>query len=250
MEKINLTVIIMAKNEEENILAAIKSASFASEILVIDDYSTDKTAEIAIKQGAKVIARELNGDFASQLNFAIKKARSNYVFILDADERINSKLAESIAKTIQNEEQITGIIKRKNYLHIAKATHGTLRADFIPRLFLKTAIEVRGQVHPSYCSSMPNKLLSGHLIHFPYKSWEQYLHKGNLYTTLAAAKYKQQGRKCFFLLDIVIKPFWAFFKMYFWHLGFLDGKIGFILAFNHATYTMNKYAKLMTDGKL
>lgn len=101
----------------------------------------------------------------------------------------------------------------------------------------------------------PNEKLHGIMYHYTYDTWSQQLNKLNNYTTLAAAKYKKNHKKCSFFIDIVLRPFWAFFKVYILNLGFLDGKMGWILSTNHYFYTMNKYIKLYflyhdEDGRL
>jgi hypothetical protein len=92
------------------------------------------------------------------------------------------------------------------------------------------------------------------MYHYTYDNWQQYFNKFNNYTTLAAAKYKEQGKKCYFFRDIILRPFWAFIKVYFLQGGFLDGKLGWILSVNHYFYTMSKYVKLYylykSNGKL
>lgn len=93
------------------------------------------------------------------------------------------------------------------------------------------------------------------MYHYTYDSWSHQLNKLNNYTTLAAARYKKDHKKCNFFFDIMLRPFWAFFKVYVLNLGFLDGKMGWILSTNHYFYTMNKYIKLYflyqdKDGRL
>ena len=93
------------------------------------------------------------------------------------------------------------------------------------------------------------------MYHYTYDTWDQQLNKLNNYTRLAALKYKDKGKKCNFLLDIMLRPLWAFLKVYIINKGFLDGKMGWILATNHYFYTMNKYVKLYflyrdPDGRL
>ena len=90
-----ISVLILAKNEEDNIADCIKSCQkFAREIIVIDDYSNDNTAKIAGELGAKVIQHSLNGDWGSQQNFAINQANCDWIFFLDADERVDNALDE------------------------------------------------------------------------------------------------------------------------------------------------------------
>lgn len=80
-------------------------------------------------------------------------------------------------------------------------------------------------------------------MHFPYSSWDSYFRKFDKYTKLAAEKYLAEGRSCHFVTDILLRPLWAFFKVYFINRGFLDGKLGFIFSVNHYFYTMAKYVR-------
>ena len=91
-----ISALILAKNEERNIKACIETLSFADEILVIDDFSTDKTKEIAESLGARVIQHGMNGDWGKQQTFAIKNARYEWVLFVDADERISKPLAKEV----------------------------------------------------------------------------------------------------------------------------------------------------------
>lgn len=82
------------------------------------------------------------------------------------------------------------------------------------------------------------------MLHYTYETWEQYLRKMNQYSTLAAEKYKQEGKASRPFFDLILRPLFAFIKMYFLKRGFLDGMLGYTLCKNYANYTMNKYVKL------
>ena len=100
-KKQKITAIVLTKNEEANIIDCLKSAPWCDSILVIDDYSIDKTAPLAQKMGAQVIKRHLENDFSKQRNFALKQAQTRWVLFVDADGRISKKLALEIKKFIQ-----------------------------------------------------------------------------------------------------------------------------------------------------
>ena len=242
-----ISALILAKNEERNIKACIETLSFVDDILVIDDFSTDKTKAVAEKLGARVIQHGMNGDWGAQQTFAIQNAKYEWVLFVDADERISDPLAKEIRSVVEIGEQKAYWIKRENRFYHHHATHGVLRPDYVNRLFPAKGSYVEGYVHPQIIAPYPNEKLHGVMYH--------QLNKLNNYTTLAAAKYKKNGKKCNFFLDIVLRPFWAFFKVYVLNLGFLDGKMGWILSTNHYFYTMNKYLKLYflyhdEDGRL
>ena len=249
-----LSVLILAKNEERNIEDCINSVKFADEVLVIDDGSTDNTKEIAESLGARVVQRSMNGDWGGQQTFAITEAQNPWVLFLDADERISEPLGEEIMAAVKKNEPVAYWIERENKFHYYHATHGTLRPDFVDRLFPAKDSYVEGLVHPKIVTPYPNQKLKNVMYHYTYDNWDQYFGKFNQYTRLAAEKYKLEGKSCSFFRDVVLRPMWAFFKIYILNKGFLDGKIGFILSVNHFFYTMTKYVRLYylykSNGKL
>ena len=249
-----VSVLILTKNEEQNIKDCIESCqSFANEILVVDDGSEDNTVSIAESLGAKVLHRSMNGDWGAQQTYAIEQASSHWIFFIDADERCSPELCKEIKLAIQGED-LAYWIQRHNRFHHNVATHGVLRPDYVCRLMPAKDSWVKGYVHPQIITPYENKRLKSPMYHYTYDNWQQYFNKFNNYTTLAANRYKDEGKSCSFVRDIVLRPMWAFFKMYILDRGFLDGKIGFILSINHYFYTMTKYVKLYyllkSNGKL
>ncbi|WP_369832049.1 glycosyltransferase family 2 protein [Neisseria sp. N177_16] len=236
--------MILAKNEENNIQDCIESCNFAQEVVVIDDFSTDKTVEIAEKCGAKVIQRAMNGDWGGQQTFAIEQAESEWIFFIDADERCTQELGQEIIQTVARGEEFGFWVKRINHFQRKIVKHGPLSPDWVCRLMPRQGSRVEGFVHPKIIHQFADRKLNAPMLHFTYETWEQYLRKMNQYSTLSAEKYKKEGREYHFLIDIVLRPLFAFVKMYILKRGFLDGVLGYILAKNYANYTMNKYVKL------
>lgn len=239
-----ISVLILAKNEENNIRDCIESCSFAQEVLVIDDFSTDRTVEIAEQCGAKVIQRAMNGDWGAQQTFAISQASNEWIFFIDADERCTLPLCDEIRKVVVSGEKFGFWVKRINHFQRKVVKHGPLSPDWVCRLMPREGSRVEGFVHPKIIHRFTDKKLSEPMLHFTYETWEQYLRKMNQYSTLSAEKYHSEGRKCSVVVDIMLRPLFAFVKMYFLKRGFLDGALGYILAKNYANYTMNKYVKL------
>lgn len=238
-----LSVIIIAKNESEHICDCLDSVAFADEIIVVDDNSDDDTALLAEQAGAKVYQRAMKGGFAGQQNFAIKKAQGDWLLLLDCDERITLALAKEIQAAI-NKKPCTYYIRRLNHFARQRVRFGTLRADKVCRLLPNKNVYLEGLVHPKVMHDFSEKTLKQPMLHFTYASWTQYYVKFEQYTRLSAQKYAEQGRKVNMVRDFFIRPLWAFFKMYVVHGGFLDGKIGWILAVNHYHYTLTKYVRL------
>lgn len=249
-----ISALILAKNEEENIKDCITSVSFADEVLVIDDFSTDRTKEIAEQLGARVIQHSMNGDWGAQQTFAIQEATYEWVLFIDADERISTPLAEEILSVVDKGEEKAYWIRRENKFHNNHAVHGVLRPDYVNRLFPAKGSYVTGFVHPQIVTPYTNSKLKHVMYHYTYDNWNQYFNKFNNYTTLAAAKYKENHKPCHFVRDIILRPLWAFFKVYILNGGFKDGKMGWVLSVNHYFYTMTKYVKLYhlykDNGKL
>lgn len=249
-----LSVLILARNEAHNIRDCINSCRFADEILLIDDYSQDDTAHIAAECGAKIIQRAMNGDWGAQQSFAIGQAAHEWIFFIDADERCSPELAEEIQSVVAKNEAAAYWIQRHNRFQHHQARHGILRPDFVCRLMPAEGSRVEGYVHPKIIHPYENRRLQQPMYHYTYDNWQQYFNKFNHYTTLAAEKYRAKGKSVGFIKDIILRPFWAFFKVYFINRGFLDGKLGWIFAVNHYFYTMNKYVKLyylyQSKGKL
>ncbi len=251
---VEVSVLILARNEEKNIRECIESCSFAKDIVVIDDGSTDDTVAIAQGLGARVVSHALNGDWAAQENFAIAQARCPWIFIIDADERCSPELAEEIAQAVAKDEKAAYWIKRKTMLRRYKVGHGPLRPDYVLRLMPVQGVCVEGRVHQRYLAPYPQKKLQSYLYHYTYDNWQERLNKLNTYSGLMAERYRESGKKVYFLRDIVLRPLWAFFKVYVINLGFLDGRLGYVLSVDHAVYTMTKYVRLYylykSDGKL
>lgn len=239
-----ISVLIIARNEERNIRECIESCAFDKEVIVIDDFSTDKTADIARELGAKVVQRSLNGDWGAQKTFAIEQASCDWVFLIDADERCTPELSAEIAKISETQEYAAYFVERRNLFPNHPATHGALRPDSVCRLFPKQNSFVEGKVHETVQTPYPKRRLKHFMYHYTYDNWEQYFNKFNKYTTVSAEKYLEQGKSVSFVKDIILRPIWGFFKVYILNKGFLDGKMGWIMSVNHSYYTMIKYVKL------
>ena len=241
----NLTVVILTKNEELNIASAINNAQYVTDnVLVVDSGSTDKTVEIAKANGAKVIYREWNNDFAAQRNFALEHVDTEWVLYLDADERMEWELGREIVKVVKSPKEAMYRLIRRNSAFGKDFKYGVLAPDSVVRLFPKDKVKWQDKVHERPVGKLPVVTLKGTLKHYTYKDFEQYVSKMNMYSSIAAQNYKANNKKASVLKDIFFRPFFAFFKMYVLKKGFLEGWLGFVLCLNYANYTLNKYVKL------
>ncbi|MEJ6674984.1 MAG: glycosyltransferase family 2 protein [Polaribacter sp.] len=245
---IKITAIIPTLNEEIHIADAIASVSFADEIIVIDSFSTDKTLEIAEKLNVKIIKRKFD-DFSSQKNFAIEQASHNWIYILDADERVTPEVRVEILKAVKKPKDFVGFyVRRTFYFAGEKINYGGCQRDKVIRLFLKEFSTYKGVVHERIVTNGKLGFFKNKIDHFSYKSYNHYVSKMNHYGALRSQQFFEEGRKVNFF-HILIKPCARFFIHYVIRLGFLDGLAGLIFAKIQAYSVLVKYVKLWLLNK-
>lgn len=246
----NLTVVILTKNEEKDIVKAINNAQRLTEkVLIVDSGSTDKTVALSKEKGAEVVYREWDNDFATQRNFALQHVTTEWVLYLDADERMNNELIADIASKLNQDKKAQYRIIRRNSAFGRDFRYGVLGPDSVVRLFPTKGVKWEGKVHERPVSEFQEATLNGYLKHYTYASFDEYMEKMNKYASIGAIDRKQKGKRCSVIRDLVLRPTFAFFKMYILKLGILEGWLGFVLCLNYANYTLNKYTKLKMLGE-
>lgn len=245
-----LAILILTRNEEAHIEACIKSASFADEIVVIDSGSTDKTQAIAESMGAKFITHPMGDDgFAGQRNFALTQTTADWVFYLDADERIQDEAAREIRRIVSDGNPAAYQVERKNIVFGKMMHHGGHRPDFVYRLYPRTAIHWQGKVHEGIETDLPRKTLHNVLLHYTYTTWKQYFAKFNQYTSLAAQSMFERNKRVGKAGTLGHAVF-TFFRDYLLREGFLDGFMGLTMSVMASVYTFVKYLKLINLYRL
>lgn len=249
MNAVKISAAIIARDEADNISDAIKSVSFADQVVVGDTGSVDNTAEIARAAGAEVYNVSFEG-FGNTKNKTFEFCRGDWIISIDADERVTPELAGNIQHLIADGPRCEGyLINRLTYFLGKPVRHSGWYPDFLPRLFKKG----RGR----YSSNLVHEIMEidgdvekvdGLLLHYSYKSLDRYLDKLNEYSSLSAREMLERGRK-FNPLDLIFRPPLVFFKMYVSKAGFLDGFNGFILAVLSSYHVFVKYARLYRAGK-
>ena len=245
-----ITAIIPTLNEEIHIEDAIKSVSFADEIIVIDSYSTDKTVTLAEKHNVKIIKREFD-DFSSQKNFAIEQATYSWIYILDADERVPQELRKEILEAVKNPKDIVGFnIKRKTHFAGKMIKFGGVQNDKVIRLFLKEFCKYDGAVvHERIIFNGKIGAFKKHIEHFTFRDYTHYINKLNRYSELKSQELFDKGRSSVTFFHFIIKPLARFVKHYFIKLGFLDGYAGLIFAKIQSYGVLSRYIKLCLLNK-
>lgn len=226
------SVVIAAKNEAGYIQGAIKSAEGVDEIIVINDESTDQTAEIAKTLGAKVYRRKLDG-FATQKNFGIDKAANDWILILDADERLTQGLADEI-KALTPSSEIAGYqMAFRNFVGSKWLRHGGLYPDYHIRLFDRTKARYgEREIHEQLKYDGEVVTLSNDIIHLTYRDFREYSSKVKKYAILETEWDKTKPS-----LIMIVK---TFYRKYIKDLGILDGYAGFRSALLLSRYQLIK----------
>ncbi len=238
-----LSVIIVAKNEANNIADCVRSALFADEVIVLDSGSTDRTAELAEAAGAKVVTTDWPG-YGPQNNRGIDMATGDWFFSLDADERITPALAAEIRAAIEQAD-VNGFRVPRISMYCGRFMHhGGWRPDYTWRLarrgqgrftehYLHAHLEVGGRTGT----------LRESIVHYSFRDMESVLEKTNRYSSAGARDLLARGRKGS-LSRAISHGLWAFIRTYFLRLGFLDGRWGFMLAVSNAEGTYYRYIKM------
>lgn len=240
-----LTVVILTKNEELNIIEVVKNAQqVAKLVLVVDSGSSDNTVLLAKSHGANVVFRAWDNDFSAQRNFALEHVDTEWVLYLDADERLNEQLCEAIKKVITKNENRQYSIKRKSVAFGKEFNYGVLKPDFVPRLFKTSHVQWVNKVHEKPLCEDKLEVLEGFIKHYTYINWEQWLKKFDQYTSIWAQDAYARGKKVT-LYGAFGHAFFGFLQMAFLKKGILDGGMGLAMSCNHFFYTLMKYLKLI-----
>lgn len=237
-----ISAVVIAKNEEKNIYDCLKSLKWCSEIIVIDDNSTDKTFDIAKEAGAKVFARSLAGDFSEQRNFGLKMAASDWVLFIDADERVSDALSFEILERIKD-QSFGFFIPRVDFLWGRKLKFGETRDIKLLRLARKGEGGWVGKVHERWKIKGKTSLLKNPILHFPHPTTTEFLKEINFYTTLRAKELYQRRVKVYWF-DIILYPKAKFVYNYFIKMGFRDYLPGLVFAI------MMSFHSFLVRGKL
>jgi glycosyltransferase involved in cell wall biosynthesis len=244
-DKIPLSVIVITKNEEHNIVDCLQSVAWANEIITVDAESKDRTVELARQFTPKVHVREWKG-YGPAKNFALEQVTNTWVLWLDADERVSPQLAQEIRTAIEDGSTPHAAfeVARRAYFLGKWIRHCGWYPGYVVRLFRKNSARFSdSRVHEGVEVAGSIGRLSGDLIHYTDDTLYHYFSKFNSYTSLAAADVMDAKRK-FSLYDVLVRPPYLFFKMYILRQGFLDGMQGLILSLVSAAYVFMKYAKL------
>ena len=244
MDKINLTAVILTKNESRNIGDCIDSVKdLVDEIIVVDDFSQDDSAKIAEMRGAKVLIKKMDNE-GEHRNWAYAQAKNNWILSLDADERMTTELNKVIMSMQFDKSEFSAFtIPRRNHIGNYWLKHGGQYPSAQLKLFRKDKFKYEEvQVHPRAFLNGKCGHLKNDIIHYSYKDFADFLNKLNRQTTLEAQKWISTGRKMSFG-HALWRTIDRFFRKFIGKRGYQDGFMGFMLAVFDSIYQIVSYAK-------
>jgi glycosyltransferase involved in cell wall biosynthesis len=244
---LNLSSIIIAKNEETNIRRCIESQLECIDdiVVIVDSNSTDKTLAI-VKEFEKVRFEITDWQgYAGTKQFALTLVKNDWVLWIDADEEITDDLCDELNKFKNSKPAASAYSLSRRAFFLGKwIKHSGWYPGRVVRLFNKNKAKFSNkEVHEFLEVNGETGKLKNDINHYTDPNIYHYFEKFNKYTSLAADELSQ-SKKTAGLNDLLLRPIFLFIKMYFLRWGFLDGLHGFILAVFSSTYVFVKYLKL------
>ena len=243
MEKIPLSLVVITKNEEDNIEKCLSSAyGWADEIVVVDDQSTDATVVLAEKYADKILHRRMDNE-GTHRNWAYAQAKNEWVLSLDADEYVTEELKKEITEAIKDPNFHAYSIPLRNFI----GSYWVQYSGWYPagklRLFMKSRFKYEEVgVHPRVFLEGETGHLTKDIVHKGYPDFEHFLTSLNRQTTLEAIKWIQTGRHMS-LGRAIWRTMDRFPRSFIRKRGYKDGFIGFMIAFFASLYQIMSYAK-------
>lgn len=246
-----LSAIVLTHNEEKHIRDCLASVrDFADELLVLDDFSTDRTAAIAREMGARVEQRKLD-NFPNQRNHAIELARGDWIFFIDADERATPEVGQEIRSVVVGHPSSVGYwIPRRNIIFGKEIRHTGWSPDYQPRVMQKgfARFDPAREVHELVLWNGETGYLREPLIHYNYETLAQFRAKQEKYTRYEAQVWFAEGKRAHWR-GVMGQPLREFFRRFVSLQGWRDGRHGFALSALMAYYAFVRWNMLRAMEK-
>lgn len=248
-KKQKISVLIHAYNEAENIVDCIGSIKdFADEIVVVDNYSEDKTRELAKNEGARVFLHPYSGHVETSRNFGVKKVRGDWVLVLDADERASKNLKEELKKIINKKDIDIVLIPRKNIIFDKWIKYTGWWPDHQMRFFRKGSVSWSGDIDVVIAHSNRKLVLTPKekyaLIHYNYANLREFIERLNKYTDFYAKRLIKEKSKIS-LYSPIRQAINEFVNRFIISRGYKDGYTGLVLSILMGFYFFSAYAKAL-----
>lgn len=239
----SLSVILITKNEAANIRDCLQSVEWADEIIVVDSGSSDDTVAIARSMGAQVYEHDWPG-FGPQKNRALEYATSDWVFSIDADERVTPELRAELEQTMRDGKADGYSCPRLSQFCGTFVRHSGWYPDYVLRLFKRGKGRFSDSlVHESVQLTGTAARLKNPLLHYSYLTTRDVERKVEHYSTAAAQQMHQAGKRSY-LVGAALSAGWAFVRTFIIRKGMLDGLVGWQIACMNTRTTWLKYRKL------
>lgn len=241
-----ISVCILTKNAEKTIKKTLESVRVFDEIVVVDDFSTDKTLNIAKKFKVKIYKHRLDNDFAAQRNFALSKITNTRCLFLDSDEYLSDKLVNEI-KNLNVNPDIDGYkITRKEIWKKRELKGGEWGNIKLTRLGKKN-YKWKRSVHEYWDIENVSELKNA-IFHEPNNSISDFIGKLNKYSQIHARENAKENKKST-LFDVVFKPIFKFTYNFFVKSGYKDATHGFVYAVLMSFHSFLSWSNLWTKEK-
>ncbi len=237
-----LSAIVIAKNEENRIADCLDSLSFCDEIIVVDNDSKDRTAEVAQRLGAKIV-KSNDDNFSNLRNLGLRRATYDFVFYVDADERVDSNLRENIKQVLKSASPTDFYkVSRKNFY---LGNNEWPKIEKMERLFRKSQLRGwKGELHESPQINGESEQLNGFLLHYTHRNLSEMLKKTILWSkTEAELRYNARHPKMTWwrFPRVMIT---TFFDYYIRQEGYKIGTAGLVESMYQAFSIFVTYARL------
>jgi glycosyltransferase involved in cell wall biosynthesis len=240
----DVTAVIAAHDESANIEACVASVEWACEVIVVENDSLDDTIDRARGAGATVISPKFTTIGAAR-NHGIARAKTAWIFVLDADERCTPELAGEISQVVARPGKASAIrVPRCNFFLGKEIRHGGWGSDKPIRLF-KRELRYNANLVHEHVDVTNGEIgeVRNRLLHYTYISLDQYFEKFDRYSRWWAEQNYAKGRRGT-AGAVLFKPPARFVSMFLLKGGFRDGARGLVLACLAAASVMAKYARL------
>ena len=241
------SAVVLNRTNPAPIKDTLRSVSFADEVIVVDDNSTDDTAILAKSMGATVYKKSLDNDFARQRNFGLAKAKGDWVLFVDSDERVSEALAREVREAVKQIDVSGFYLKRRDRMWGRVLQHGETERVRLMRLGKKGNGMWQRPVHEVWEVTGVVGTLSEPLDHFPHPDVAQFLYDVDQYSTINARYLRTRGVRSSWW-QILAYPSGKFIQNYYLRLGFLDGMPGMIMAVMMSFHSYLTRAKLWHLG--
>jgi (heptosyl)LPS beta-1,4-glucosyltransferase len=239
-----VSIVVLTRNEEKNIRPCLGTLQWADELLVLDSLSEDATVEIAEDMGAEVHQRPFV-NYPSQRNTGLQLASKEWVFFVDADERVTPELAEEIESVVDDVVFAGWWVPRKNYIFGKWIRHAGWFPDYQLRLLRrdKARYDERREVHELVDLDGEAGYLQNLMIHYNYDTIQQFRARQSRYTDYEARMMFENGERAR-MHNFILQPL----RQFHWRCvalkGYKDGRHGLLLSLLMAYYELVRYKKL------